>query len=149
MHGLTRRVMTQYIEALQFSSSVVLQHEAFSALCDLLIAFSSQLHNHGEFNMPSFSSLTVYFAGVLGSLVYTPDASLPTAMCDYVMQNVIGEEEEEEPMEEPVPQDQMLSRVESLNDKRILLAGFLKLVIYGVFEIPVAAPVFRCYLKVS
>ena len=61
------------------------------------------------------------------------------------MHYVIGEEEEEE----PVTEDQVLSQAESLNDKRVLLAGFLKLIIYGVFDTTVAAPVFASYVKVS
>ena len=61
------------------------------------------------------------------------------------MQCVIGEEEEEE----PVTEDQVLSQAESLNDRRILLAGFLKLIMYCVFDTTVAAPVFANYVKVS
>lgn len=61
------------------------------------------------------------------------------------MEHVFGEEEEDE---EPVTEDEVLSQAEALNNKRVLLAGFLKLVIYSVFDTTVAAPVFGQYVKV-
>lgn len=66
-------------------------------------------------------------------------------MCDYVMENVLEEEEEEE---EPESEEEVFSQAEALNNKRLLLAGFLKLIIYSVFETTVAAPVFGQYIKV-
>lgn len=56
-----------------------------------------------------------------------------------------GEEEDSEPSSEA----EAVAMAERLNDRRVQLAGFLKLVMFGVLEMSVAAPVFAQYVKVS
>ena len=43
----------------------------------------------------------------------------------------------------------MEAQAERLNDRRVLLAGFLKLAMFSVIDMKMAAPVFGQYLKVS
>ena len=70
-------------------------------------------------------------------------------MCqEYVLEEVIeggGEEVESEPSSEA----EAIAMAEKLNDRRVQLAGFLKLVLFGVVEMRVAAPVFAQYVKVG
>ena len=69
---------------------------------------------------------------------------------DYVLEEVIeggGEEEEEE--SEPATETEAVAMAERLNDRRVQLAGFLKLVLFGAVEMRVAAPVFAQYIKVG
>lgn len=56
-----------------------------------------------------------------------------------------GDEEDSEPSSEA----EAVAMAERLNDRRVQLAGFLKLVMFGVLEMSVAAPVFAQYVKVS
>lgn len=129
------------------------QREAFVTLCDLLIVFARQLRKEGQ----------------LASLVYTPDEQLQQAMQvslqeesvfaepdhhwelslsllqEYVVESVLCEEEEEEGEDE----GEMEAQAERLNDRRVLLAGFLKLAMFSAIDMKMAAPVFGQYLKVS
>ena len=57
-----------------------------------------------------------------------------------------GEEEEEE--SEPSSEAEAVAIAERLNDRRVQLAGFLKLVLFGSVDMKVAAPVFAQYVKV-
>ena len=56
-----------------------------------------------------------------------------------------GEEEDNEPSSEA----EAVAMAEKLNDRRVQLAGFLKLVLFGVLEMKLAAPVFAQYVKVG
>ena len=56
-----------------------------------------------------------------------------------------GEEENSEPSTEA----EAVAMAEKLNDRRVQLAGFLKLVLFRVLDMTVAAPVFAQYVKVS
>lgn len=56
-----------------------------------------------------------------------------------------GEEVDDEPSSEA----EAVAMAEKLNDRRVQLAGFLKLVLFGVVEMRVAAPVFAQYVKVG
>ena len=58
----------------------------------------------------------------------------------------MGEEEEES---EPVTEADAVEQAERLNDRRVQLAGFLKLVLFGAVEMKVAAPIFAQYVRVS
>ena len=57
-----------------------------------------------------------------------------------------GSEEEEN---EPSSEAEAVAMAEKLNDRRIQLAGFLKLALFGVLEMKMVAPVFAQYVKVS
>ena len=73
-----------------------------------------------------------------------------SSLQDYVLEEVIeggGEEEEEE--SEPASEAEAVAVAERLNDRRVQLAGFLKLVLFGAVEMRVAAPVFAQYVRVS
>ena len=67
---------------------------------------------------------------------------------DYVLEEVIGGAGEEEDSE-PSSEAEAVAIAERLNDRRVQLAGFLKLVLFGVVEMSMAAPVFAQYVKVS
>lgn len=86
-------------------------------------------------------------AATLGALVYSPSKLLQTALSDYVLGTVFSTDEEA--LEEPSTDEELLAHGERLNDKRILLASFLKLVIFSVVEMTVAADVFAEYYRVS
>ena len=60
-----------------------------------------------------------------------------------------GGEEEEEEGSEPSSESEAVAIAERLNDRRVQLAGFLKLVVFGSVDMKVAAPVFAHYVKVS
>ena len=62
-----------------------------------------------------------------------------------MLEYVLCEEEEEEEEEGA----EMEAQAERLNDRRVLLAGFLKLAMFSVIDMKMAAPVFAQYLKVS
>ena len=47
LRNISHHVIAQNIELVQYSGRPAVQREAFFALCDLLIVFSTQLHNHG------------------------------------------------------------------------------------------------------
>lgn len=48
-----------------------------------------------------------------------------------------------------VPVEDSESRIEKLHQRRVLLAGFCKLIIYGVLELSAASDVFKHYTKVT
>lgn len=67
---------------------------------------------------------------------------------EYVLVEVIGVGEEEEESE-PVTEADAVEQAERLNDRRVQLAGFLKLVLFGAVDMKVAAPIFAQYVRVS
>ena len=119
-------------------------------LCDLLVVFGRQLRGCGQ----------------LGALVHAPDHGLQQAMqvhtgyvglllecvslCqDYVLGEVIEGGGEEEEDSEPSNEAEAVAVAEKLNDRRVQLAGFLKLILFGVLDMSMAAPVFAQYVKAS
>ena len=66
---------------------------------------------------------------------------------EYVMECVVGGDDEEE-MGEP-SSEEALAMAEKLNDRRVLLAGFLKLAMFSAIEMKIAAPIFAEYFTVS
>ncbi|KAL5476327.1 hypothetical protein EMCRGX_G026256 [Ephydatia muelleri] len=82
--------------------------------------------------------------GQLGPLVYMPDDNMQHALQMYVQQSVFSGLEDEK---EPDNDEEALAQAELLNDRRVLLAGFLKLAIYGIIDMKHAAPVFSQYVK--
>lgn len=67
---------------------------------------------------------------------------------EYVIDEVIGGEGENEDSE-PSSETEAVAMAEKLNDRRVQLAGFLKLILFGVLEMKMAAPVFAQYVRVS
>ena len=55
----------------------------------------------------------------------------------------------EEEDSEPSSDEEALAQAERLNDRRVQLAGFLKLAMFGAIDMKMAAPVFGQYLTVS
>ncbi|CAI7999749.1 Cohesin subunit SA-2 [Geodia barretti] len=106
--------------------------EAYMTLCDILVVFGRQLRACGQ----------------LGALAYVPDSGLQQLLQDYVVVEVIeGGGEEEEEGSEPSTESEAVAIAERLNDRRVQLAGFLKLVLFGSVDMKVAAPVFAQYVK--
>ncbi len=50
---------------------------------------------------------------------------------------------------EPQSEEEALAQAERLNDRRVLLTGFLKLAMFGAIEMKFVAPVFGQYITVS
>ena len=84
--------------------------------------------------------------GPLGGLVHSPDPSLQSTMCEYVMDKVFKEADEDI---EPTTDEEAYAYAEKLNDRRVLLAGILKLLMFSVVELSVGVPIFGQYVKVS
>ncbi|KAG6922190.1 stromal antigen 3 [Chelydra serpentina] len=100
------------------------QEQAFVLLSDLLLVFSPQLAR-GE-------------REALELLVYRPEVALQSQLAGFLMDHVfnhaelVGSDEEE---------------IERLHQRRNLLAGFCKLIIYNVLELSAASDVFKHYAK--
>ena len=94
----------------------------------------------------AYSKLCRYTQGML---VCCRDLLECVSLCqDYVLGEVIeggGEEEDSEPSNEA----EAVAVAEKLNDRRVQLAGFLKLILFGVLDMSMAAPVFAQYVKAS
>lgn len=87
----------------------------------------------------------MFTTGELGALVYIPDSALQSTMCDYVIERVFGDSELDT---EPTSDEEALAQAEKLNDRRVLLAGYLKLILYSVIDLTMGAPIFAQYIKV-
>ena len=143
-----------YCHQLLHSTSPELQREAFLSLCDLLTVFAKQLRNSCErmsyhllLGMFKYTSVCSPFAAAdLGALVYSPSKLLQTALSDYVFDAVFCVSEEAP--EEHFTDEEVLAHAERLNERRHLLACFLKLVMYSVVEMNMAADVFGEYYRV-
>lgn len=61
------------------------------------------------------------------------------------MEKVFGEAEEDT---EPTTDEEAYAYAEKLNDRRVLLAGFLKLLMFSVVEPNIGAAVFGQFVKV-
>lgn len=65
---------------------------------------------------------------------------------DYVLEEVLGGMDCE--IDEHSSNEEAIAHAEQLNDRRVLLAGFLKLAMFLVIDMKIAAPVFRQYITV-
>ncbi|XP_047741436.1 cohesin subunit SA-2 isoform X1 [Hyalella azteca] len=108
------------------SDSKVLKEESYIVLCDLLIVFSSQLHN----TSPS-----------LASLVYESDRSIQHLLNDFIQSYVFIDDDVAD------PQQSDHAKIEELHKRRNFLATFCKLVVYNVLPTKVAADVFKHYVR--
>nr|QIC49987.1 cohesin subunit SA-1 [Actinia equina] len=106
-------------------SNTEVRIEAFLCVCDLLIVFAKQLKNQSP---------------LLGPLVYEPSDSFQATCRDFIVNHIFDNINEDEPEEED--DEQTDEKVEELSRKRTMLAAFLKLVIFNVFDMGLAAPVF-------
>nr|XP_034977888.1 cohesin subunit SA-3 [Zootoca vivipara] len=106
------------------------QQQAFVVLTDLLIIFGPQLPYGGH--------------RLLRELVYEPDVALQSQLAGFLVDHVFNHDQVEGTG--PGSQDEML-QIEQLHQRRKLLAGFCKLIIYGVLELSAASDIFKHYSK--
>ncbi|XP_011408151.1 PREDICTED: cohesin subunit SA-1 [Amphimedon queenslandica] len=121
------KVITICSDLLKLGSPAV-QQESFVILCDLLMLFAKQLACKEE----------------LISLVYVPSSSLQTSLCDYVTERVFNEGDLED---DPTTDEEAFAQAARLNERRLLLAGYLKLVVYSVVEARSSVAVLGQYIK--
>ncbi|XP_063152835.1 cohesin subunit SA-3 [Candoia aspera] len=103
------------------------QEQAFVLLSDLLLIFGPQLTDGGHH--------------VLLELVYHPESALQSQLAGFLMDHVFNHSQAQDDDSENELQ------VEQLHRRRNLLAGFCKLVVYGVLELSAASDVFKYYSK--
>ncbi|XP_067412975.1 cohesin subunit SA-3 [Emydura macquarii macquarii] len=104
------------------------QEQAFVLLSDLLLVFSPQLARGGR--------------EALQLLVFQPEVALQSQLAGFLMDHVFNHAElmgsDDEDSE---------GKIERLHQRRKLLAGFCKLIIYNVLELSAASDVFKHYTK--
>ncbi|XP_029141815.1 cohesin subunit SA-3 [Protobothrops mucrosquamatus] len=105
------------------------QEQAFVLLSDLLLIFGPQLTDGGH--------------PVLQELVFQPESALQSQLSGFLMDRVFFNHSQ-------APEDDSENgelQVEQLHQRRNLLSGFCKLVVYGVLELSAASDVFKYYSK--
>ncbi|NXT88634.1 STAG3 protein, partial [Anhinga rufa] len=133
------------------------QEQAFVVLSDLLLVFGPQLPQDGREE--------------LAPLVLLPDTGLQSQLAAFLMDHVFHHAYSHEelsatgtsplcipgvspgmpvpPLSPPVSAEDSESRIEELHQRRVLLAGFCKLIVYNVLELSAASDVFKHYAKVG
>ncbi|XP_046521956.1 cohesin subunit SA-3 isoform X5 [Equus quagga] len=106
-----------------------IQEQAFVLLSDLLLIFSPQMIVGGR--------------DFLRPLVFFPEATLQSELASFLMDHVFIQPGE---LGGGHSQEDHL-KIEQLHQRRRLLAGFCKLLIYGVLEMDAASDVFKHYNK--
>ncbi|KAM6106675.1 cohesin subunit SA-3 [Phoenicopterus ruber ruber] len=106
------------------------REQAFVVLSDLLLVFGPQLPRDGR--------------EALASLVLLPDAGLQSQLAAFLMDHVFHHACSHEELSATEDSE---SRIEELHQRRVLLAGFCKLIIYNVLELSAASDVFKHYAK--
>nr|XP_013798513.1 PREDICTED: cohesin subunit SA-3 [Apteryx mantelli mantelli] len=110
-----------------------IREQAFVVLSDLLLVFGPQLTRDGR--------------EALEPLVVLPDAGLQSQLAGFLMDHVFNHVFSREELASSEPEDSE-SHIEGLHRRRVLLAGFCKLIIYNVLELSAASDVFKHYAKV-
>ncbi|KAM9740869.1 cohesin subunit SA-1 [Menidia menidia] len=103
-----------------------IRDHAFELLCDLLLLFSVR---------------SVHSEPALQTLVHLPSDSLRSELAAFLLDYVFLDAEDAEP-DEPEEKKMVL-----LQKKRNQLAGYCKLVLYGVLDLSAATSVFKHYSK--
>ncbi|NXL40310.1 STAG3 protein, partial [Glaucidium brasilianum] len=106
------------------------QKQAFVVLSDLLLVFGPQLPQDGR--------------EALAPLMLLPDAGLQSQLAAFLMDHVFHHACSHEELSATEDGE---SRIEELHQRRVLLAGFCKLIIYSVLELSAASDVFKHYAK--
>ncbi|KAF6127474.1 stromal antigen 3 [Phyllostomus discolor] len=106
-----------------------IQEQAFVLLSDLLLIFSPQMIVGGR--------------DFLRPLVFVPEATLQSELASFLMDHIFIQPGE---LGKGHSQEDHL-QIEQLHKRRRLLAGFCKLLIYGVLEMDAASDVFKHYNK--
>ncbi|XP_038624177.1 cohesin subunit SA-3 [Tachyglossus aculeatus] len=120
-----------------------IREQAFILLSDQLLMFSSQMLLGGR--------------EALKPLVYQPEETLQAELASFLMDHVFlpaagkqdssfGDEEDED-LDEQGQQDERYKQIGLLHQRRNLLAGFCKLLLYGVLDMEAASDVFKHYSK--
>ncbi|XP_052024081.1 cohesin subunit SA-3 [Apodemus sylvaticus] len=129
--SLKKRMVT-FCELCQSCLSDVdpeIQEQAFVLLSDMLLIFSPQMLVGGR--------------DFLRPLVFFPEATLQSELASFLMDHVFlqpGELGNGQSQEDHI-------QIELLHQRRRLLAGFCKLLLYGVLELDAASDVFKHYNK--
>ncbi|XP_062454879.1 cohesin subunit SA-3 [Rhea pennata] len=108
------------------------REQAFVVLSDLLLVFGPQLTRDGR--------------EALEPLAVLPDAGLQSQLAGFLMDHVFNHVFSHEELASGEPEDSE-SHIEGLHRRRVLLAGFCKLIIYNVLELSAASDVFKHYAK--
>ncbi|XP_049759327.1 cohesin subunit SA-3 isoform X7 [Elephas maximus indicus] len=108
-----------------------IQEQAFILLSDLLLIFSPQMIVGGcDFLQP---------------LVFFPEATLQSELASFLMDHVFIQPGDLGSGPGDSQEDHL--QIEQLHQRRRLLAGFCKLLLYGVLEMDAASDVFKHYNK--
>uniref|UniRef100_A0A8D2DXD9 Cohesin subunit SA n=1 Tax=Sciurus vulgaris TaxID=55149 RepID=A0A8D2DXD9_SCIVU len=129
--GLRSR-MVAFCELCQSCLSDVdpeIQEQAFILLSDMLLIFSPQMILGGR--------------DFLRPLIFFPEASLQSELASFLMDHVFLQPGD---LGSGHSQDDHV-QIEQLHQRRRLLAGFCKLLLYGVLELDAASDVFKHYNK--
>ncbi|KAJ0002798.1 hypothetical protein NQD34_007947, partial [Periophthalmus magnuspinnatus] len=105
-----------------------IRNQAFELLCDLLLLFSET---------------SVRSEPALQTLVHLPSDALRSEMAAFLLDYVFTDTDDDE-LNEEVDKETIIIQ---LQRKRNQLAGYCKLVIYGVFDLSAATDVFKHYSK--
>ncbi|XP_010607517.1 cohesin subunit SA-3 isoform X2 [Fukomys damarensis] len=106
-----------------------IQEQAFVLLSDLLLIFSPQMIAGGR--------------DFLRPLIFSPEATLQSELASFLMDHVFLQSGD---LGSGQTQDDH-RQIEQLHQRRRLLAGFCKLLLYGVLELDAASDVFKHYNK--
>eukprot|EP00794_Sanderia_malayensis_P010977 gene10977-12140_t len=132
LKALKKRLTTfisQLCEVMQHTTDAI-SKEAFLILSDLLVFFARQLQNK---------------APLLTSLVYEADSSVQIRMRDYVMSRVFATVDDDDELADDDEEDD--KKAVELNEKRTILAAFCKLIIFNIFDMTLAAPMFAQLIR--
>ncbi|KAM4675869.1 cohesin subunit SA-3 [Discoglossus pictus] len=105
---------------------VAVREQAFILLCDLLVIFGGHMVK-GE-------------RSHLQSLIYLPELSLQAEMAGFLLDHVFTDPEEEQGVDDT-------QQIALLHNRRNLLAGYCKLILYGSLQLHSASEIFRHYVK--
>ncbi|XP_063786969.1 cohesin subunit SA-3 isoform X2 [Pseudophryne corroboree] len=102
------------------------REQAFKLLSDLLIVFNGHLIRGDR--------------SYLQPLVYTPDLPLQAELAGFLMDHVFTNSEDANSEDES-------HQVEALHNRRVMLAGYCKLILYNTLDLHFASEVFKYYVK--
>ncbi|KAM3924647.1 cohesin subunit SA-3 [Leptodactylus fuscus] len=102
------------------------REQVFKLLSDLLVIFNDRV-GRGD-------------RAYLQTLAYTPDHPLQAELAGFLVDHVFTNSEDEDGEDE-------VHRLERLHERRLLLAGYCKLILYNTLELRFASEVFKHYVK--
>ncbi|XP_068919377.1 cohesin subunit SA-3 isoform X2 [Petaurus breviceps papuanus] len=108
-----------------------IQEQAFVLLSDLLLIFSPQMILGGQDH--------------LKPLIFLPEATLQSELASFLMDHVFIQPGE--PGSDIKDAEEEQAQIEQLHQRRRLLAGFCKLLLFGVLEMEAASDVLKHYSK--